>query len=206
MTPGPPHASEHQGEASKTQPARPRFAWWMAAAGAVALVVVGAVVLGANYPDDPTLGPSPDGSETARQRSGVHGFGEVAFTVRSGQEGYAREYCALLAETSAQHARGLMGRRDLGGYDAMVFRFDSDSRGPFYMRNVPIPLTVAWFDSSGRFVSHQDMAPCGNQDDCPRYFPTRAYRFALEVPEGGLARLGVGPGSVLSVGGACARR
>lgn len=150
---------------------------------------------GANGPDDPRLA-SP---------SRVDGFGEVAFRVRpAGAAGpSSAEYCALLAETGDQVARGLMGRRDLAGYDGMVFRFPTDQRGSFYMRNVPIPLTVAWFDASGRFVSSQDMAPCPDQDGCPLYGAARPYRLALEVPGGGLGRLGVGPGSVLEVGGAC---
>ncbi|HEX2062946.1 MAG TPA: DUF192 domain-containing protein, partial [Acidimicrobiales bacterium] len=114
------------------------------------------------------------------------------------------ERCALLAESREQLARGLMGRRDLAGYDGMVFRFAGEHEGAFYMRNVPIPLSIAWFDAEGRFVSAADMAPCEDREGCPRYFAAAPYRYAIEVPAGGLDRLGIGPGSVLELGGGCA--
>lgn len=153
------------------------------------------VATGANGPADPRL----EGGQ-----SRVPGFREVALGVRPapGSAPSAGPYCALLAETTAQVQRGLMGRRDLAGYDGMVFRFTEDSTGGFYMRDVPVPLTVAWFDAGGRFVSSADMATCPDQN-CPTYPPAGPYRFALEVPSGGLGRLAVGPGSVIEVGGAC---
>ncbi len=155
------------------------------------------VVNGANGPEDPHL----------ESQARVPGFGEVAFRVvpAPGSGAQSARYCALLAETEAQVSRGLMGRRDLAGYDGMVFRFSSDSTGSFYMRDVPMALTVAWFDAAGRFISSADMAPCPNRDGCPLYSAARPYRLALEVPLGGLARLGIGPGSVLEAGGACGR-
>lgn len=155
------------------------------------------VATGANGPEDPHLEP----------QSRVPGFGEVAFRVvpAPGSAAPSARYCALLAETGAQVSRGLMGRRDLAGYDAMIFRFSSDSTGSFYMRDVPIPLTVAWFDAGGRFISSADMEPCANREGCPLYPAARPYRLALEVPAGGLGRLGIGPGSVLEAGGACSR-
>ncbi len=173
-----------------------RWRWTVLAGLALVLGGVALVTIGANHPADPSL----------ESRARVPGFEEVAFRIRpapaSGRD-EAREMCALLAESSEQHARGLMGRRDLAGYDGMVFRFPRDQSGPFYMRNVPVPLSVAWFDSAGRFVSSAEMAPCGDQDDCPRYFSSRPYRFALEVPGGGLEGVGVGPGAELIVGGNC---
>ena len=94
-----------------------------------------------------------------------------------------------------------MGRRDLAGYDAMVFRFDTDVTTQFYNKDVPIPLTVAWFDAAGVYVGAADMAVC--TDPCPLVGPAVPYRLGFEVPKGGLRTLGVGPGSVLVVGGSC---
>ena len=171
-------------------PGRRTLGWVVAALAVLGLISF--VAVGANGPEDPTL-------------SGIPGFGEVAFRLAGG-DGAAPSsgtFCALLAETESQRAKGLMGRRDLAGYDAMVFRFDADSTAGFYMRDVPVPLSIAWFDAAGRFVSSTDMAPCPDQDGCPTYPPAGPYRLALEVLQGGLARLGVTPGSVLTVGGAC---
>ena len=159
----------------------------------VVLALAAVVAVGANRPADPRLA-SPDG------------FGEIAFHVGpaagSGLPASAQR-CALLAETEAQHRRGLMGRRDLGGYDGMIFRFAADTAASFYMRNTPLPLSIAWFDAEGRFVSSADMVPCPDRDGCPQYAPGRAYRFALEVPRGGLAALGVDADSVLTLDGDC---
>jgi len=154
------------------------------------------VATGANRPADPRL------EEGGQSR--VPGFREVAFGVRpaTGSTPSAGSYCALLAETSAQVQRGLMGRSDLAGYDGMVFRFPEESSLGFYMKDVPVPLTVAWFDAGGRLVSSADMATCPD-NSCPTYRPAGPYRFALEVLAGGLGPLAVGPGSVIEVGGAC---
>ena len=55
-------------------------------------------------------------------RTAVPGFDEVAFTIAPVGDG---QFCALLAADERQRSRGLMGRRDLAGYDAMLFRFPS---------------------------------------------------------------------------------
>lgn len=189
----------------------------------VLLVLSGAgalLAVGANGPADPRLAPA--GSSTAPTSSTATSvpaqvpveFGEVAFQVTSGSGSGSgpgaglpatTERCAQLAETQQQLQRGLMGRRDLGGYDAMIFRFASDTSGTFFMRNVPIALSIAWFDAEGRLVSTTDMEPCPDQEGCPQYAPAGPYRFALEVEQGGLSRLGITRSAVLRLGGACSR-
>lgn len=177
----------------------------------VVLVLVSGIgallAVGADGPPDPRLAPA--GASAPSSGAAAVEFGEVAFRVTPGTGAglpATGERCALLAETDAQRQRGLMGRRDLGAHDAMVFRFDSDVSGTFYMRNVPIPLSIAWFDAGGRLVSTADMEPCPDQDGCPQYSAAGPYRFAVEVEKGGLSRLGIDEGSVLSVGGDCSRR
>ena len=127
------------------------------------------------------------GDEATRLPSAFEGFAARAFTVTS--EAAAR--CALLAATEAQRARGLMGQRDLAGFDGMIFEFPTETTGTFWMRSTPLPLSIAWFRSDGRLVSTADMAPCADREDCRRYAASGPYRFALEVPQGALGRLGV---------------
>lgn len=170
----------------------------------VLLSGVGALLaVGANGPADPRLAPLVK----VRDPAVAAEFGEIAFRVTPAAGSAipgSTEWCALLADSDLERQKGLMGRSDLGGYDAMVFRFENDTDGTFFMRNVPIPLSIAWFDASGLFVSSTDMEPCPpDQQECPTYPPGGVYRFALETPKGGLERLGVAPGSVLSLGGAC---
>jgi uncharacterized membrane protein (UPF0127 family) len=47
------------------------------------------------------------------------------------------------------------------------------------------------------------MEPCIGQAACPLYSAAGPYRYALEVPKGGLAALGAVPGSRLVLTPAC---
>jgi uncharacterized membrane protein (UPF0127 family) len=170
----------------------------------VGLLVLGGVAfltVGANGPKDPTL-RAADGTAPAN-RTPFGDFGEIGFRIEGGGASATAARCALLAETATQQARGLMERKDLGGYDGMLFKFSTDSTGQFYMKDTPLPLSIAFFDASGQFVSTADMAPCLNMPTCPTYGAARAYRWALEVPQGTLPRLSVGPGTRLVAGGPC---
>jgi hypothetical protein len=140
----------------------------------------------------------------AAGRHAIRGFGEVRVTVRMA-DGTTKVFCMMEATSEAQQARGLMTVRDttLGGYDGMLFVFPGDIKGGFWMRNTPMPLSIAYVDGDGRLVSSTDMAPCGDTDSCPTYSARRPYRMAIEVPQGHLVRLGLGPSAKLEVGGAC---
>jgi uncharacterized membrane protein (UPF0127 family) len=65
------------------------------------------------------------------------------------------------------------------------------------MFDTPTALSIAWFADAGPLVGTADMAPCLDMPagGCPLYAPDAPYRHALEVFEGGLDDLGVGPGS-----------
>ena len=136
------------------------------------------------------------------------GFGTVSFRLvpaghPAGEAGSVARRCALLAGTAEQRQRGLMGARSLEGHDGMIFRFEADTSGGFWMKDTPLPLSIAWFTADGELVGQADMEPCLDHPSCPTYGPSRPYRLALEVPRGGLAALGVGPGSRLVLGPAC---
>lgn len=153
----------------------------------------------------PAVGPGdlaePPG---AARRAGLPGVGETAASITAA-DGTVTGCCLLVAATDEQRQRGLMEVTDLGGYEGMVFVWDHDVETGFWMRNTPSPLSIAWFDAAGDFVSATDMTPCAaDADDCPTYPPDGPYRFAVEVFQGDLAALGAGPGSRLTLGGACA--
>jgi len=171
----------------------------------VGLLVVGGLAflaVGANGPADPTL-KAADGALSLK-RTPFGDFAEIGFRIESGSAAAAAAArCALLAETGDQQARGLMNRTDLAGYDGMLFKFASDTTSSFYMKDTPLPLSIAFFDASGAFVSTADMAPCIHMPSCPTYGAARPYRWALEVPQGALPRLAIGPGTRLVAGGPC---
>jgi len=169
-----------------------RLRWLVSAVLVLSLLAF--VARGADNPKDPTF--APVGTPT---RQLMPGFGETVITVRI-PTGNVLAWCLLLAITDAQHQRGLMQVTDatLGGYDGMVFRWDHDVDEQFWMRNTPMPLTIAYVDAAGHLVSAQDMAPCGDDPSCPSYPAGRPYRFAIEVPQGGLARLGIDANATVS--------
>src|SRR5262245_18289638 len=95
----------------------------------------------------------------------------------------------------------------LGGYDGMLFMFGQPVSASFYMYMTRLPLSIAFFGSTGAFVSAADMPPCTaqNASDCPLYHAEAPYVNALEVSQGGLPALGIGPDSRIATGAACER-
>jgi uncharacterized membrane protein (UPF0127 family) len=85
-----------------------------------------------------------------------------------------------LALTSAKRQRGLMLRRK-APEDGMLFVFSTPTTGGFWMKNTLVPLTIVFFDSSGKRVRKLSMVPCRTAS-CKVYDPGRTYRFALELP------------------------
>ena len=146
--------------------------------------------------------PRSSGGTGGARPSRVAGFDQIGFSVRAG-DGKLSRHCALLALTTAQQDQGLMNRQDLAGYDGMLFEFAQPTTVPFYMKDTLINLSIAWFDAAGRYVSATDMPPCGSAAVCPLFYSAAPYTVALEVAQGQLGRVGVSPGSTLSIGGSC---
>jgi uncharacterized membrane protein (UPF0127 family) len=159
----------------------------------VVLVIglIGCVTKGANNPPDPYFASSA-------HRTRLAGFGETKIKVE--HAGSFLEWCLLLAANDAQRARGLMQVTDpkLGGYDGMLFHYHDDVSENFWMRNTPMPLSIAYVSAGGTIVSTADMAPCADRDDCPDYPPAGPYRFSIEVPQGRLPALGIVEGATIS--------
>ena len=96
-----------------------------------------------------------------------------------------------------------MGVTDLGGADGMAFVYDVASNGSFWMRDTPMPLSIAFFAPDGAFLSATEMTPCltGPDAGCARYPAGGPFTAAIELPAGQVDALGIGPGSRLDVGG-----
>ncbi len=177
--------------------ARPEGRKWVGRAvwALVILAVAALFTVGGAQPADPYLATSR-----------VPEFDEGTLKVLVAAQGSSTpvaEHCALLATTAAQHAKGLMTRRDLAGYAAMAFRWAEDVDVLFYNRNVPMALSVAWFDKEGRWLGSRDLEPCPDMDGCPTIAAPSDFRYAVEVEKGGLSRLGLGPGSQIAVTNGC---
>ena len=168
-------------------------------AGLIFVAAVMAALSGGN--DESATPVTTTSTAVTPAKKGIEGFSSVAFSITPSDGGSPIEHCGLLAESQDQQAKGLMYQSDIGGYPAMIFRFAATSSSSFYMANVPVPLSIAWFDDQGKFVSSAEMEPCKVEAaKCPRYGAKGPYRYALEASGGGLSSLGIGDGSVLQVG------
>ena len=96
-----------------------------------------------------------------------------------------------VAATPLQRERGLMGRTRLAAYGGMLFVFERTGRPCFWMRNTPLPLSIAFIDASGRIVSLADMQPDSDTLHCS----DAEARYALEVPQGEFRRRNITPGT-----------
>jgi uncharacterized membrane protein (UPF0127 family) len=160
----------------------------------IVLGLLGCVTKGANSPADPYLS-NPSSGPASRTRFGD--FGETKVTVHNGDK--LLTWCMLLASTQQQRARGLMQVKDktLGGYNGMLFRYDQDVTESFWMRNTPMPLSIAYISSAGQIVTVADMEPCSDSPDCRDYPAAGPYRITIEVPQGNLANLGIVQGATI---------
>jgi len=100
---------------------------------------------------------------------------------------------AELARTDRAREIGLMGRESLGPNEGMLFVFERKAVHCFWMRDTPLPLSIAFLDDDGRIVDIAQMAPRSEDSHCP----SRAVRFALEMEQGWFARRGLAPGAQL---------
>jgi uncharacterized membrane protein (UPF0127 family) len=103
-----------------------------------------------------------------------------------------------VADSPSERERGLMGRSSLPADAGMIFVYDEDHRGTFWMKDTLIPLSIAFYDAEGRILRILDMKPC-RKDPCPLYDPKVTYRGALEVNEGAFERWGISAGDRLRI-------
>jgi len=126
-----------------------------------------------------------DGTEPAARAILIHGDHEKTIAVE-------------IADTTSERAHGLMGRTTLPADAGMAFVFPEDQRGPFWMKDTLIPLSIAFYSGDGRILKILDMEPC-DADPCPLYDPEVAYRGALEVNQGAFAGWGISAGDRLRI-------
>jgi uncharacterized protein len=107
---------------------------------------------------------------------------------------------AKVAATDEQRQRGLMEVEELPDGAGMLFVFQDERAGGFWMRNTLVPLDIAYVDADGTIATIIAMDPCEEAAaaDCPTYVPETPYVTALEVPQGWFARVGVVEGDTVA--------
>jgi uncharacterized membrane protein (UPF0127 family) len=135
----------------------------------------------------------------------ARGLTKVTLRIRHA-DGSIEEHCVWLADAELERRRGLMEVSDptIGGADAMVFSFDSETDYAFWMKDTPLPLSVAWISGSGAVLATADMDPCeAGTSSCPIYPAPGRYRIAIEVAQGRLQDWGIEPGATVTLAQAC---
>ncbi|MGB0638609.1 MAG: DUF192 domain-containing protein [Myxococcota bacterium] len=102
---------------------------------------------------------------------------------------------AEVADTPVARRVGLMGRASLAPDTGMLFVFPQESERSFWMKNTPLPLSIAYMDAKGRIVHMADMTPLST-DPVPSKLPAL---YALEMTQGWFKEHGVMVGQ--TVGG-----
>ena len=101
------------------------------------------------------------------------------------------ELLVAVADTPDSRRRGLMGVDDFSVVDGMVFVFDGPTETGFHMKDVPVPLDIAFVGVDGSVVGVRTMARCTG-DPCPLYHSPAPFLWAVETPVGGLAAIAPG--------------
>ena len=73
-----------------------------------------------------------------------------------------------------------MGVEALDEDGGMVFVFDGEQDGSFWMKDTLIPLSIAFWGEDGRLLDILEMEPC-TADPCPTYSARAPYTHALEM-------------------------
>lgn len=103
------------------------------------------------------------------------------------------QFTVWVARTSDQRQRGLMYRTDLGPRQGMLFVFDDDSVREFWMKNTPLPLSIAFLSAAGKILQIELLTPYSET----LVRSQRPARYALEVAAGAFAEVGASVGDVV---------
>lgn len=98
---------------------------------------------------------------------------------------------AEVASTHEARSKGLMFREQLPLNQGMLFIFEQPSHYCFWMKNTPLPLSIAFLRNDGTIAKLADMQALSEKSHCSN----EAVRFALEMEQGWFARKGLREGS-----------
>lgn len=133
------------------------------------------------------------GAQTAGEADLDESFEQSSIVIAAGENACYR-FEVYLAETGAQHRRGLMFVRELPRYTGMLFVYRESAVRSMWMKNTYIPLDMLFIRADGTVSSIA-------RDAEPRSLTSIAseepIRYVLELNAGITEELGIGPGSVV---------
>ena len=107
-----------------------------------------------------------------------------------------RNFLAQIAIKQEELNHGLMFRNNLDKNHGMLFAFTKPKRMSFWMKNVPIPLDIGYFDSKGRLIEIHSLYP---YDEKPVFSKSHNIQYALEMNQGWYHRNKIQTGNYLDL-------
>jgi uncharacterized membrane protein (UPF0127 family) len=101
---------------------------------------------------------------------------------------------AEVAVSEPQRQQGLMFREKLGPNSGMVFLFNAPAQVCMWMKNTPLPLSVAFIDERGKIINIEDMQPQTLNSHCANGLAA----YALEMNKGWFAQKNIKPGTTIA--------
>ena len=98
---------------------------------------------------------------------------------------------AELAATPQSRTIGMMFRQSVAPNHGMLFLFEDKGQQCFWMRNTPLPLSIAFIADDGTILQIADMAPKSEALHCSQ----EPVRYALEMEQGWYAKKGASTGT-----------
>lgn len=101
---------------------------------------------------------------------------------------------AHVARTDEERALGLMFRREMQPDEGMLFWCDDAQVQNFWMKDTPLPLSIAFLEEDGTILKVDDMDPHSLEGSSSEH----PVRFVLEVNQGWFAERGIAEGMRLA--------
>ena len=146
-----------------------------------ALVLAG-VALGCDGGDGD---PVPTGSDGAP-------LTQITFVNDEGDE---IDLFVEVVDTAEERGRGLMFRQSMPENQGMLFVFEQEGQYGFYMKDTPLPLSIAFVEGKGNIIEIEDMQPLTED----MHSPDEPYLYAVEVNQGWFERNAIGPGATARI-------
>jgi uncharacterized protein len=131
------------------------------------------------------------GAQTAGEPGLDEAFAKSSIVIAAGENACYR-FDVYLAETGAQHRRGLMFVRELPRFTGMLFVYPDSAVRSMWMKNTYIPLDMLFIRADGTVSSIARDAEPRSLASIPSKEPIR---YVLELNAGVTRELGIGPGS-----------
>jgi len=99
-----------------------------------------------------------------------------------------------VARSAEERALGLQHRRELADNEGMLFMCDNCAVLKFWMKDTPLPLSIAFLREDGTILKIADLQP----HDLRSESSGDPVRFVLEVNQGWFRARGIAPGARIS--------